>query len=86
MSIHLTESRLRQIIREEAKNLTEMGPGPGFLSYRGKLNKLRTALNILQDLDRDESGNRRREPGLENVIQALYGYMSEVEELSDQER
>ena len=84
--MRITESQLRRIVREEAGRLREMGaPGGGF-SYRTKLTRLRSALDILLALNKDEyrlTGDS--DPGLERVIEALDGYMGAVEVLADGE-
>jgi hypothetical protein len=86
MATRITESQLRKIVRQEARRLVEADAfGPRF-SYRTKLSKLRSALDILLELNKDEYRmTGENDPDLENIIEALDGYMSAVEVMADQE-
>jgi hypothetical protein len=96
--MRITETALREIVRQEARRLNEMGPGgqapqsyaPGtapHFSYRTKLAKLQQAMDILLALNKDEYRmTGESDPDLENLIEAMDGYMGAVEVMAEQER
>jgi len=94
----LTEGALKRIITEEVGKLVEAdafgprgpqsyapGTAPRF-SYRTKLSKLRQAMDILLALNKDEYRmTGESDPDLENLIEAMDGYMGAVEVMADGE-
>jgi len=81
MAIKLTESRLRQIIREEARLLTRNRRTlrEGAFSYRAKLDLVEDAIDSLRKaLDLESQSDIGEDPDLESLIDALEGYASAV--------
>lgn len=85
MATRLTESRLRQIIREEASRLVPRRLGEAF-SYSIKVKKLNAAHAALIDVAEYEAREVGGEdPELEEIISALEGYIEAVEVMATQE-
>jgi len=88
----ITESALRKIVRQEAQRLAEAAPqsyAPGaapHFSYREKARRIDDALEILEELNRDEERlTGEADADLENLIESLSGYLEAVEALAANE-
>jgi len=83
----ITESQLRQIVRNEARRLAEMGnPNDGDFSYSSKSQRLQEALSILESVQENETSMvGEPDPDLSSIIEALDGYIGAVQIMADQE-
>ena len=85
MANRLTESRLKQIIREETARLTRRPLRESF-SYSSKLSLLMDALDILREAQvMDERSPIGPDPDLDNLVEELEGYAEAVRVLAAEE-
>ncbi len=86
--MRITESQLRRIIRQEAKQLTEAAHGHGpKINYRRKAERLEKALDILSAIHADEekhTGEADRD--LLDVIKVVVDYLDAVKDLADRKK
>ena len=88
MAIRLTESRLRQIIREERARLAPRGRTlrEGRFSYRAKLDLIEDAIDSLgKALELESQSDIGEDLDLENLIEALEGYAEAVRVMAAEE-
>lgn len=79
--MRITESQLRQIVREEASRLQE-----GAFSYRRKLDLIRDALDALGEAQALEmQGAMGRDDDLDKLVADLESYAEAVETMADAE-
>ena len=85
MANRLTESRLKQIIREETARLTRRPLRESF-SYGNKLSLLMDALDLLQEAQSHELASEiGSDPDLDSMIESLEGLIEAVEVLAAEE-
>lgn len=89
--MRITESKLRQIIKEEAASLARrkgasaLREGEGF-SYSSKLSLIRDAIDLLQEAQAmDERSPMGPDPDLDNLVAKLEGYAEAVGALAADE-
>lgn len=81
----ITESQLRQIVREEASRLTRSPLRESF-SYSNKLSLIRDAIDLLREAQAmDERSPMGGDPDLDNLIEELEGYAEAVGVLAQDE-
>lgn len=86
MATRLTESRLRQIIREERARIARRPLREGNFSYGSKASLLRDALDLLQEAQVHERGSDiGSDPDLDSIVESLEGLIEAVEVMADEE-
>jgi hypothetical protein len=84
MAIRLTESRLKQIIREETARLAR--PLRESYSYSNKLSLIRDAIDLLREAQVVEQQSAMGvDPDLDNLVEELEGYAESVAALAADE-
>lgn len=86
--MRITESQLRMIIRQEAKQLTEAAAGHGpKINYRRKAERVNGAIKTLQDILADEKKHTGEfDTELRDLITDLVKYHEAIETLSDRQK
>jgi len=88
MAIRLTESRLRQIIREERARLAPRGRTlrEGKFSYSSKASLLMDALDLLQEAQvMEQRSAMGSDPDLDSIVESLEGLVDAVNALAAEE-